>query len=142
MSKAQSGDTVSVHYTGKLSDDTVFDSSRDREPLSFEVGAGKVIPGFEQSVVGMEPGETKTITIESDKAYGPYREDQVIEIEESRLPDDIDPEVGQQLQVQQADGQTSVVVIKDVSNGSVVLDANHPLAGQDLTFEIELVSVD
>ncbi len=142
MSKAQPGTTVSVHYTGKLSDETVFDSSRDREPLSFEIGAGKVIPGFEESVVGMTPGDTKTIIIESEKAYGPYREDQVVEIEESRLPDDIDPEVGQQLQVQQANGETSVVVIKDVSDGSVVLDANHPLAGEDLTFEIELVSVD
>ena len=142
MSKAQTGDTVSVHYTGKLADDTVFDSSRDREPLSFEIGAGNVIPGFEQGVVGMEPGDTKTITIDSDKAYGPYREDQVIEVERSRLPDDIEPEVGQQLQVQQANGQTAIVVIKDVSDGSVALDANHPLAGEDLTFEIELVSVD
>lgn len=142
MSKAQSGDTVSVHYTGKLSDETVFDSSRDREPLSFELGAGTVIPGFEKSVVGMAPGEKKTITIESDKAYGPYREDQVVEIEASRLPDDIEPVVGQQLQVQQANGETSVVVIKDVSNGSIVLDANHPLAGEDLVFEIELVAVE
>lgn len=141
MSKAQSGDTVSVHYTGKLSDETVFDSSRDREPLSFEIGAGKVIPGFEKSVVGMEPGETKTITIESEKAYGPYREDQVVEIEKDRLPEDIEPVVGQQLQVQQANGETSVVVIKDVSNGSVTLDANHPLAGKDLIFDIELVDV-
>lgn len=141
MSKAQSGDTVSVHYTGKLSDETVFDSSRDREPLSFEIGAGKVIPGFEKSVVGMEPGETKTITIESEKAYGPYREDQVVEIEKDRLPEDIEPVVGQQLQVQQASGETSVVVIKDVSNGSVTLDANHPLAGKDLIFDIELVEV-
>ena len=142
MSKAQPGNTVSVHYTGKLSDDTVFDSSRDREPLSFEIGAGNVIPGFEQGVVGMEPGDTKIITIDSDKAYGPYREDQVIEIERSRLPDDIEPEVGQQLQVQQANGETAIVVIKDVSDGSVSLDANHPLAGEDLTFEIELVAVD
>ena len=141
MSKAQSGDTVSVHYTGKLSDETVFDSSRDREPLSFEIGAGKFIPGFEKSVVGMAPGDTKTITIESEKAYGPYREDQVVEIEKDRLPDNIKPEVGQQLQVQQANGETSVVVIKDVSDGSVVLDANHPLAGKDLIFDIELVSV-
>lgn len=142
MSKAKSGDTVSVHYTGKLEDDTVFDSSRDREPLSFEIGEGKVIPGFEQGVVGMAPGETKTITIESDEAYGPYRDDQVVEIEASRLPDDIDPVVGQQLQVQQADGQTAVVIIKEVSNGTIKLDANHPLAGKDLTFDIELVSVD
>ena len=142
MSKAQPGDTVSVHYTGKLSDDTIFDSSRDREPLSFEIGAGNVIPGFEQGVVGMEPGDTKTVTIDSDKAYGPYREEQVIEVERARLPDDIEPEVGQQLQVQQADGQTAIVVIKEVTDGSVALDANHPLAGEDLTFEIELVSVD
>ena len=142
MSKAQSGDTVSVHYTGKLSDETVFDSSRDREPLSFEIGAGKVIPGFESSVVGMAPGDTKTITIESEKAYGPYREDQVVEIEKERLPENIDPEVGQQLQVQQANGETAVVVIKDVSDSAVTLDANHPLAGKDLIFDIELVAVE
>lgn len=142
MTNAKEGDTVFVHYTGKLDDDTVFDSSRDREPLSFAIGEGKVIPGFEKEVVGMTPGDTKTITIGSEQAYGPYRDDQVIEVERERLPDEIEPEVGHQLQVQQADGSTSVVVIKDVTEEKVVLDANHPLAGQDLTFDLELVKVE
>lgn len=142
MSKAKEGDTVFVHYTGKLEDDTVFDSSRDREPLAFSIGEGKVIPGFEQQIVGMEPGDTKTITIDSAEAYGPYREDQVIEVERDRLPDEIDPQVGQQLQVQQTDGTTAVVVITDVADATITLDANHPLAGKDLTFDLELVRVE
>jgi len=142
MTNAKEGDTVSVHYTGKLDDDTVFDSSRDREPLSFAIGEGKVIPGFEKEIVGMTPGDTKTITIDSENAYGPYRDDQVIEVERERLPDEIEPEVGHQLQVQQADGSTAVVVIKDVTDEMVVLDANHPLAGKDLTFDLELVKVE
>lgn len=142
MSKAKEGDTVFVHYTGKLDDDTVFDSSRDREPLSFAIGEGKVIPGFEEQVVGMEPGETKTITIDAAEAYGPYREDQVIVVERERLPDEIEPQVGQQLQVQQTDGSTAVVAITDVSDDKVTLDANHPLAGKDLIFDLELVKVE
>ncbi len=142
MSKAKEGDTVFVHYTGKLEDDTVFDSSRDRDPLSFAIGEGKVIPGFEEQVIGMAPGESKTITIDSENAYGPYREDQVIEVERDRLPDEIEPEVGHQLQVQQANGSTSVVVITDLTDDTVTLDANHPLAGKDLTFDLELVKVE
>lgn len=142
MSKAKEGDTVVVHYTGKLDDDTVFDSSRDREPLSFAIGEGKVIPGFEEQVVGMAPGETKTITIDAANAYGPYRDDQVIEVERDRLPDEIEPQVGQQLQVQQTDGSTAVVAITDVSDEKVTLDANHPLAGKDLIFDLELVKVE
>lgn len=142
MPEAQQGNTVSVHYTGKLKDDTVFDSSRGGDPLSFEIGSGQIIPGFEKGVVGMSPGETKMVEISSEEAYGPYREDQVVEVEREKLPDDIDPEVGQQLQVQQTNGQTAVVTIKEVTPSAVMLDANHPLAGKDLTFEIELVSVE
>ncbi len=142
MSKAKEGDTVSVHYTGKLEDDTIFDSSRDREPLSFAIGEGQVIPGFEKEVVGMTPGDTKTITIDSENAYGPYRDDQIIAVERDRLPDEIEPEVGRQLQVQQENGSTAVVVITDVTDEAVTLDANHPLAGKDLTFDLELVKVE
>lgn len=142
MAEARKGDTVSVHYTGKLDDDTVFDSSQGGDPLSFEVGSGQIIPGFEEGVIGMAPGETKTVTIAPEQAYGPYRDDQVIEVERAKLPDDIDPEIGQRLQVQQQDGQTAVVTIKEVNDSVVKLDANHPLAGQELIFEIELVDVD
>lgn len=142
MAEAKRGDTVSVHYTGKLEDDTVFDSSTGGDPLSFEIGSGQIIPGFEKGVIGMAPGDTKTVTIAPEQAYGPYRDDQIIEVEREKLPDDIDPEIGQRLQVQQHNGQTAVVTIKEISDDVVKLDANHPLAGQELTFEIELVDVD
>lgn len=142
MAEAQQGKTVSVHYTGKLEDDTVFDSSRGGDPLSFEIGSGQIIPGFEKGVVGMTPGETKTVEVSAEEAYGPYREDQVVEVEREKLPEDIEPEVGQQLQVQQTNGQTAVVTIKEVTPAAVRLDANHPLAGKDLTFEIEVVSIE
>ncbi len=142
MAEAQQGKTVSVHYTGKLEDDTVFDSSRGGDPLSFEIGSGQIIPGFEKGVMGMTPGETKTVEVSAEEAYGPYREDQVVEVEREKLPEDIEPEVGQQLQVQQTNGETAVVTIKEVTPAAVRLDANHPLAGKDLTFEIEVVSIE
>ena len=142
MAKAKEGDHVSVHYTGKLPDETVFDSSRERAPLSFEVGSGKIIPGFERAVVGMEPGESKTITIPSEEAYGPRRQEQVLEVDKSMLPADLDPEVGQQLEVQQSDGATAVVTVTDIGDAKITLDANHPLAGKDLIFDIELVAVE
>lgn len=142
MAEAKKGDTVSVHYTGKLEDETVFDSSNGGDPLSFEIGSGQIIPGFESGVIGMSPGDTKTVSIEPEEAYGPYRDDQIIEVGKEKLPEDIDPEVGQRLQVQQQDGQTAVVTVKEVTDAVVKLDANHPLAGENLTFEIELVSVE
>ena len=142
MAQAKKGDTVAVHYTGKLSNDSTFDTSRGREPLTFELGAGNVIPGFENGVVGMEPGETRTIQIDAADAYGPYNEDQVVEVERTMFPDDISPEVGQQLQVQQENGQPIPVVVREVRDSTVMLDANHPLAGEDLIFELELVSIE
>lgn len=142
MAEAQNGDTVSVHYTGKLEDDTVFDSSQGGDPLSFEIGSGQIIPGFEKGVIGMSPGDTKTVSISPDEAYGAYRQDQIIEVDREKLPENIDPEVGQQLQVQQQNGQTAVVTIKEVTDEAVKLDGNHPLAGKDLTFDIELVSIE
>ncbi len=141
MAQAQSGDKVQVHYTGKLSDGTVFDSSRDREPLEFSIGEGQIIPGFEQAVIGMEPGESKTAEIPSDQAYGPHREEMVLEVDREQIPDDIDVQPGQQLQVQHPSGQMIPVVVTNVAESKVTLDANHPLAGQDLTFDIELVNV-
>lgn len=141
MAQAKKGDTVAVHYTGKLSDETTFDSSRGRQPLTFELGAGQVIPGFETGVEGMEPGETREIQIEAKDAYGDYNDEQLVEVDRTMFPDNIDPEVGQQLQVQQADGQAIPVVVREINDSTVKLDANHPLAGQDLTFEVELVSI-
>lgn len=141
MTQANLGNTVKVHYTGKLEDGTVFDTSTDRAPLEFTIGQGQIIPGFEQAVIGMQPGETKTATISSDDAYGPHRDDMVIEVDRSHFPPDLEPEVGQQLQLRQSNGQSIVVLVTDVSEQSATLDANHPLAGKDLTFEIELVEV-
>jgi FKBP-type peptidyl-prolyl cis-trans isomerase 2 len=139
--EAQQNDTVKVHYTGKLSDGTVFDSSREREPLEFQLGQGQVIPGFEEAVIGMNPGETKTATLAPDDAYGQHRDDMVTDVSRSDLPEDLKPEVGQQLQARNSAGQTIPVRVVDVGDESVKLDANHPLAGQTLTFDIELVDV-
>jgi peptidylprolyl isomerase len=139
--QAKNGDTVQVNYTGKLADGTVFDSSIGREPLEFTLGAGQVIPGFEKAVFGMKVGEKKTVTIPVDEAYGPHRDDLVAEVPREKLPSDLTPEVGQQLGVKRSDGGTSIVTITSVSDNTVTIDANHPLAGKDLTFEIELVKI-
>ncbi len=141
MSKVKDGDTVKVHYTGKLTEDgTVFDSSEEREPLEFTLGEGQLIPGFEEAVIGMEVGENTTVDITSEDAYGERREDLELEVSKSDLPDNIDPQVGMQLQMQQQEnGQAIPVQITDVEEEYVKLDANHPLAGKDLTFEIELI---
>ncbi len=141
MSEAKTGDKVKVHYTGKLADGTEFDSSVNQEPLEFVVGAGEVIAGFEEAVVGMNPGETKTATINADEAYGDYDEDLVLEVERDQFPPEITPEIGQRLQLHQEDGEVFGAVVTAFDDDSVTLDANHPLAGQDLTFEIELVEI-
>ena len=141
MIQAKSGDTVKIHYTGKLDDGTVFDSSVDREPLEFTLDSGQVIPGFDQAVLGMTPGETKTEKIPMDQAYGPHRPEMVLEVSRQQMPAELQPEVGQQLQVQQGNGQTIPVVVTEVTEATVTLDANHPLAGEDLTFEIQLVEI-
>lgn len=140
--QAKHSNTVKVHYTGKLEDGTVFDSSFNREPLEFTIGQEQVIPGFEEAVVGMNPGESKTVEIPADQAYGPYRQDMVIAVGRDQFPPDLEPEVGQRLQVRQADGQVTVVTVIEAAEEQVLLDANHPLAGQSLTFEIELVDVE
>lgn len=141
MARAKEGDTVRVHYTGKLDDGSVFDSSQGRDPLEFTLGGGQVIPGFEQAILGMQPGESKTVTIESGEAYGARREELTLQVGRNQLPPDMEPQVGQRLQMQQGE-QTVVVRITGVDAETVTLDANHPLAGQDLTFELELVEVD
>ena len=141
MSQAKLGDTVRIHYTGTLSDGTEFDSSRDREPLSFTVGAGEVIPGFDAAVTGMSIGESKTVTIPAAEAYGEPREQLVVRVPRSQVPPQITPRLGQRLQIGSGD-QAMMVVVLEVNDDEVVLDGNHPLAGQDLTFALELVAVD
>lgn len=141
MAKAKQGDTVKVHYTGTLADGTTFDSSRQREPLEFEIGSGTVIPGFEQVVEGMSPGETRTETLSAEQAYGPYHDDMRTKVARHRIPAGLGLQVGQRLQVKGPDGETSTVTITEVTATSVTLDANHPLAGKDLSFEIELLEI-
>jgi peptidylprolyl isomerase len=141
MAQAKNGDTVKVHYTGKLDDGTVFDTSADREPLQFTIGEGQLIPDFEQAIVGMSPGETKNIQITSDRAYGPHHEEMVMVVDRSEFPNDLKPEVDQRLQVRQPDGQSFAVTVTDVSESKVTLDGNHPLAGKDLTFDIQLAEI-
>jgi peptidylprolyl isomerase len=141
MPQARSGDTVQVHYTGKLVDGTTFDSSAGGEPLQFTLGEGDLIPGFEQAVLGMAPGENKTHTIPAQQAYGPHQPELLMDVERQEFPDDINPYVGQQLQMTQSNGSTVQVVVTAVNAAHVTLDANHPLAGQDLVFDITLVSI-
>lgn len=141
MSQAKNGDTVKVHYTGTLEDGSVFDSSREREPLEFTLGKGQLIPGFEDAVRGMAVGDKTTTKIPADKAYGPVREEMVARVGKDQFPEGIEPEVGQQLQVPQQGGGIIVVTVTEVDDTQVTLDANHPLAGKDLTFEIEVVEI-
>ena len=139
--KAKDGDLVKVHYTGKLKDESVFDSSQDGEPLEVTLGSGQVIPGFEKAVVGMSVGDSKTFEIAAAEAYGSYRDELVVEIDKERIPEDLTVKVGQQLVLRQAEGPTIRVMVTDMSDQSVTLDANHPLAGEDLTFEVKLIEI-
>lgn len=141
MPKAKAGDNVKVHYTGKLTDGTVFDSSEGRDPLEFEIGAGMMIKGFDAAVEGMEVGEKITKEIVADEAYGQARQDLVFDVPKSNLPEDLKPEVGQQLAMTQPDGQQVPVTVAKVEDEKVIIDANHQLAGKDLVFDIELVEI-
>jgi len=141
MAQAKQGDTVNIHYTGKLGDGTIFDTSLSRHPLQFTIGKGQVIAGFEQAVVGMNTGESKTTTIPVDQAYGPRREDMIVTVERSQLPADLNPTVGQRLEMTQMDDQTLLVTVTAVTDTTMTLDANHPLAGKDLTFDLQLVGI-
>ncbi len=141
MTQAKQGDTVKVHYTGKLEDGSVFDSSADRGPLEFTIGENVVIPGFEESVVGMEIGQSITTHIPVEKGYGPRREDMILEITRDRLPEEMEPTIGESLFVRLQDGRELPVKIAEVEGETVKLDANHPLAGQPLVFDIELVEI-
>lgn len=141
MESAKPGDKVQVHYTGMLEDGSVFDSSDGRDPLEFTLGSGQVIPGFDRAVSGMSPGQERSVRVPASDAYGDRKDDLVIVVEREQLPPDMDPAVGQQLQLKQ-DGRGFVVTVKDVGPESITLDANHPLAGEDLEFKVQLVSID
>ena len=141
MSVATKGSTVKVHYTGKLKDGTVFDSSENREPLQFTVGDGNMIKGFDAAVNGMEVGQGKSVTIPSDEAYGAKREDMMIDVPVEQVPADIKPQVGMDLSIQNQQGQPVPVKVVHVDEQKITLDANHPLAGEDLIFDIELVEI-
>ena len=141
IAQAKVGDTIKVHYTGTLDDGTVFDSSVGRKPLQFTIGLGQMIPGFDKGVVGLNLSESKTITIPADQAYGPYRADLVQVVARDQLPTDSELEVGQMLQASQPNGQIILVTITNVTDSNVTLDANHRLAGKNLTFEIQLVEI-
>jgi peptidylprolyl isomerase len=141
MSHAKSGDTVRIHYTGTLDDGTRFDSSDGRDPLEFALGGGQVIPGFDSAVDGMAVGENKSVTIPPDQAYGERHEQLVQEIPKTALPEEMEPAVGMQLQSQSPDGQVMNLFVTEIADETITVDANHPLAGQALTFAIELVEI-
>jgi FKBP-type peptidyl-prolyl cis-trans isomerase 2 len=141
MAEAKQGDTVQLHYMGKLQDGTIFDSSRERRPLQFTIGKGQVIAGFEQAVIGMKIGELKTARIPMEQAYGPHRDDMIVTMDRSKLPPGVNPKIGQRLEITQVDDQTSLVTVTDVSESTMTVDANHPLAGKELTFDLELVGI-
>ena len=141
MGQVKNGDTVKVHYTGKFDDGRIFDSSDNHGPLEFTIGEGRIIPGFEQAMIGMEPSESKTIKIPFDKAYGPYNKEMVMLVERNQFPPHLNPELGQKIQIPKTDGQTIIFTVTDASESNVTLDANHPLAGKDLTFDIQLIEI-
>lgn len=141
MQQVKSGDTVKVHYHGRLTDGSTFDSSEGREPLEFTVGTGQVIKGFEDAMVDMQPGDKKTINIPVDQAYGERNDEMMMEYPKTEFPSDMVPMVGMELHMSDNMGNVFPVVIAEVNEDTVLLDANHPLAGKDLVFEIELVSI-
>ena len=141
MANAKHGDTVKIHYTGLLDDGKVFDSSWDGAPLEFTLGEGKVLKGIESAVVGMSAGETRKVNILSDDAYGPYRDDFIVSINRSLFPPDIEPVEGLSLDLNRPGGETVQAMVIKVTDESVTLDANHALAGKDLTFEIDLLEI-
>jgi peptidylprolyl isomerase len=141
MAQAKNGDTVKVHYSGKLDTGVLFDTSEGSDPLQFELGCGCLILGFEEAVVGMSPGESKTVHIPPEKAYGRYREDRLIKIDKRDLPEGIVPAEGMTLEVGASNGVMVPVQIVEIEGSTVTLDANHPLSEQTLTFEIRLVEI-
>jgi peptidylprolyl isomerase len=141
MTQATSGDTVLFHYTGCLNDGTVFDSSSGREPLRVTLGTGQVIRGVDEALLGMAPGEEKSVTVAADEAYGPHRPELLHEVQREAIPPEVDVQVGKELEGRDTAGQRLRLTVVDVADATVTLDANHPLAGQDLRFELQLVQI-
>jgi len=141
MKQIQNNDTVEVHYTGTLSNGQVFDSSLEREPLKFTLGQGQLIPGFEAGIIDLKVGDKKTIQIPCAEAYGERHDEMLHEVKKEQLPQEIKPEVGMPLVSQNPEGQEMHFIIKEVKEETIIVDGNHPLAGQDLTFEIEVISI-
>lgn len=141
MTQVKTGDTVHIHYTGTLADGSTFDSSAGRDPLRFEVGSGQIIPGLDKAIPGMEVGDKKQVQVAADDAYGQPQAEARQAVPRTEIPDHIPVEIGTQLQVQPPTGQTMQVTVVEVTDTEVTLDANHPLAGKDLTFDIELVAI-
>jgi peptidylprolyl isomerase len=138
---ASEGDTVEIHYTGTLEDGTIFGTSVGNKALEVTLGTGQLIVGFEEAVYGLKVGGSKTVTIPAEEAYGLHRDDLVIVLEKEQLPADLEPKINQQLEIMLTDGSTTNVIVTDASETTITVDGNHPLAGKDLTFEIELVGI-
>ena len=141
MSKVKNGDTVKIHYTGKLEDGQLFDTSRERQPLEFTVGNGEIMPGLENRIIGMEAGDIKSIEVPPEEAFGTRREELVVEIMKSNLPDHIEPNLGQRLRMRDKNGNAIDVAITEIKEETITLDANHPLVGHTLCFDLELVEI-
>jgi FKBP-type peptidyl-prolyl cis-trans isomerase 2 len=141
IGQAKTGDTVKIRFTGKLDDGTVFGSTAGAEPIEFKLGAGRIIPGVEKAVEGMNVGESKRVKVEAEQAYGEHRAELVQEVSRDRFPKEVEPKVGQEFEIPQQEGRRAAVRVVEVSDSSVKLDANHPLAGRDLTFDLELVEI-
>ncbi|MUP45745.1 peptidylprolyl isomerase [Gramella sp. BOM4] len=142
MSQVKQNDAVKVHYTGKLEDGQVFDSSVERgEPIEFTLGQGQLIPGFENGLIGMEVNEKKTINIPKEEAYGEPKAELIQEVDKSQLPEELKPEVGMPLVSKSPDGREINLVVTEVKDDSIVVDANHPLAGKDLIFDLEVLEI-
>ncbi len=141
MEQIKNGDKIKIHYTGRLENGTVFDSSMEKEPIEVKVGEGKIISGLEEALVGMSTGETKTVKLKADEAYGPYRDDMVLTVNREELPENLDPQVGQQLQISKPEGPVFNVRVTDASESSVTLDGNHFLAGKDIIFDLKVVEI-
>lgn len=141
MAKAKEGDNVKVNYTLTLDNKTVIEKTDETKPFEFAINTGKIIPGFEQAVIGMSPGETKSVKIPSKEAYGEHREELIMKVDRKDLPKDLDPQLGQQLRLESDKHQPFMVTVTGTSDSEVILDANHPLAGKNLNFEIELLEI-
>lgn len=141
MSEARNGDRVKVHYTGKLWDGRILGSTENNQPVEFTIGSGQIVPGIEKGIIGMEVGERKTITIAPEDGFGPRREELVVDVNRSELPENMEPAIGQRVRMRQDDGQNIDLMITDMAEDTITLDANHPLAGRMLLFDLELVAI-